>query len=121
MLTGGGSAIDGVIDADRTGVGLLDGHDLVIGGGGQDVEAGDNAVVTPVKAGAAWAQVPNANATFDLLARTRDDGPDARRPPAGSATTTSSATPATTSSTASRATTGSRAMPTTMRSWVTSA
>jgi hypothetical protein len=70
MLAGGGSAIDGVIDADRTGVGLLDGHDLVIGGAGQDVEAGDNAVITPVKAGAAWAQIPNATATFDLLART---------------------------------------------------
>lgn len=42
-IAGGGSAIDGIIDDDRIGNGLLDARDTIHGGGGGDVIAGDNA------------------------------------------------------------------------------
>ena len=45
-IVGGGSAIDGVIDDDRDGNGLLDGADTVDGGADHDVLAGDNVLIT---------------------------------------------------------------------------
>ena len=47
MLIGGGSAIDGVIDADRVGIGLSDGRDTIHGDGHVDTIAGDNALLDP--------------------------------------------------------------------------
>ena len=44
-LVGGGSAVDGVIDDDRSGNGLLDDGDDITGNGGQDWLTGDNALV----------------------------------------------------------------------------
>ena len=69
-LTGGGSALDGVIDADRSGVGLLDVNDVIHGNESHDVIAGDNATVNKVAAGGAWALVPGATAGYNLLTRT---------------------------------------------------
>ncbi len=45
-LVGGGSANDGIIDANREGDGLLDGIDIIHGGGNVDWIAGDNALVS---------------------------------------------------------------------------
>jgi Ca2+-binding RTX toxin-like protein len=68
-LIGGGSANDGIIDADRVGDGLLDGNDLIAGdatsdgdradegtalGNGADVTMGDNARVIKLSVGGAW-------------------------------------------------------------------
>lgn len=43
VLTGGSSSSDGVISPERTGRGQLDAFDVMSGGGGNDVLAGDNA------------------------------------------------------------------------------
>lgn len=55
-LAGGGSAADGVIDADRDGTGLLDLGDRLYGGGQADVLTGDNARIDRTRAadGIAW-------------------------------------------------------------------
>jgi Ca2+-binding RTX toxin-like protein len=69
-LIGGGSAIDGVIDDDRSGVGLADGPDVIAGGGDHDVILGDNGVVKKLRVGDDWQQITNATADFDLIDRT---------------------------------------------------
>jgi Ca2+-binding RTX toxin-like protein len=48
MLIGGGSANDGVIDANRIGIGLRDGRDTIHGDGHVDTIAGDNALLEPI-------------------------------------------------------------------------
>jgi Ca2+-binding RTX toxin-like protein len=55
-LIGGGSAADGIIDPDRNGTGLYDDGDRIYGGTGEDVEAGDNALISRTRAadGIAW-------------------------------------------------------------------
>lgn len=59
-VIGGGSANDGVIDADRVGEGLLDAGDQLSGGTGGDVLAGDNARLTrPLAANGSWQIDPN--------------------------------------------------------------
>ncbi|HEY3485941.1 MAG TPA: hypothetical protein VGK49_11185, partial [Ilumatobacteraceae bacterium] len=69
-LIGGGSALDGVIDADRSGVGLNDGPDVIHGNASHDVIAGDNATINKVIASGQWALIANgAGSNFPLLQR----------------------------------------------------
>jgi Ca2+-binding RTX toxin-like protein len=68
-LIGGGSALDGVIDADRSGVGLNDVNDVIHGNESHDVIAGDNATVDKVAVAGAWSLVDGATGSYNLLKR----------------------------------------------------
>ncbi|MDJ0962303.1 MAG: calcium-binding protein, partial [Acidimicrobiia bacterium] len=74
-VIGGGSAVDGVIDADRLGNSLLDEGDVLSGGTGQDVIAGDNArVIFPVDTDQGFGlEVNRAIRLFDIQ---RSEGPN---------------------------------------------
>ena len=65
-MIGGGSAIDGVIDADRIGDGLTDARDTLWGGGDDDVIAGDNARILAAEEGPLWLDNARDVRLFDV-------------------------------------------------------
>jgi Ca2+-binding RTX toxin-like protein len=69
-LIGGGSALDGVIDADRSGVGLHDWADVIHGNEGHDVITGDNATINKAPVAGAWSLIANGGGSaFPILQR----------------------------------------------------
>lgn len=67
LLTGGSSADDGVIDADRTGDGVVDGGDTLNGGDGSDIVAGDNARLVREAVGTARTSWPRIRPTANVV------------------------------------------------------